>query len=101
MGGYVQDKNKGARRCALPIRKHRGAREKWYSLRVMPFLSFLPCRKDFVHFQDTDSLIVNIDLLLAILALQVDGGVNDNLFHKLMQDAGHQLRHLRLLTDNG
>lgn len=96
----VTDLDTGRAECALPIRKHRGAREKRYSFRAMPFFSFLPCRKDFGHFQNTDALIVNIDLLSAVIALRVGGRMDNDFLHKLMQDTGRQFRYLRVLADD-
>lgn len=53
----------------------------------MPFLSFLPAIKYFGHFQNPDTLAVDIYLLSAVdFAMGIGRCVNDDLLNELMQD---------------
>ena len=68
----------------------------------MPFLSFLPAIKYFGHFQNPDTLVVDIHLLSAVdFAMGIGRCMNDDLLNELMQDTGCQLRDISIPADNG
>ena len=63
----------------------------------MPFLSFLPAIKYFGHFQNPDTLAVDIYLLSAVdFAMGIGRCVNDDLLNELIQDTRCQLRDTAL-----
>ena len=93
-GGFLMQNNSHGERC-LPIRKHREAREKRYSFGYA--VSLLPAIKYFGHFQNPDTLAVDIYLLSAVdFAMEIGRCVNDDLLNELMQDTRYQLRDTAL-----
>ena len=71
-------------------------------------VSFSPWWSDFGYFQGSDALIVDVNLLGAVLALRIAGSMDNDLLDKLMQDTwsqfrnfGSSIRYAREKDENG